>query len=93
MWKLRELPLQAQGVRSFQSQLETVDADELLKCLGRAGVAQVQVWFSLDPVKVFPSQEMLLPLRAPPLLARVPARRSGPPLALPWLGEVEDEYF
>lgn len=34
--------------------LETVDANELLKCLGRAGVAQVQVWFSLDPVKVFP---------------------------------------
>lgn len=29
-------------------------AVELLKCLEKAGVAQAQVWFSLDPVKVFP---------------------------------------
>lgn len=78
---------------SSQSLLETVGADEQLKCLGRAEVAQAQVWFSLDPVTVFPSQEVLLPLQVPPLLAQVPARSSGPPLALPWLGEVEDEYF
>lgn len=69
----------------FQSLLETVDADEWLKCLERAGVDQAQVWFSLDPMKVFPSQEVQLPLLAPPLLAPVPGRRSGPPLVLPWL--------
>lgn len=34
--------------------LETVDADEWLKCLEKAGVDQAQVWFSLDPMKVFP---------------------------------------
>lgn len=34
--------------------LETVDADEWLRCLERAGVDQAQVWFSLDPMKVFP---------------------------------------
>lgn len=34
--------------------LETVDADEQLKCLERAEVDQAQLWFSLDPMKVFP---------------------------------------
>lgn len=44
----------SQMVQINTDYLETVDADEWLKCLERAGVDQAQVWFSLDLVKVFP---------------------------------------
>ena len=43
----------SQMVQINTDYLETVDADEWWKCLERAGVDQAQVWFSLDPVKVF----------------------------------------